>query len=130
MWKFIVDVVHDFVSSLQPDVGRGFLHVSNVFLFELISIFLASKDHFYNWSECTKMFQMGLFASQFSWGYPSANCFQFFSSQSTPIPAVGDEKWSHSETGNVIDGHNTAGFVYFLRQSAITTHETRTQARI
>ena len=33
MWKFIVDVVHDFVSSLQPDVGRGFLHVSNVFLF-------------------------------------------------------------------------------------------------
>ena len=34
MWKFIVDVVHDFVSSLQPDVGRGFLHVSNVFLFQ------------------------------------------------------------------------------------------------
>ena len=33
MWKFIVDVVHDFVSSLQPDVGRGFLHVSSVFLF-------------------------------------------------------------------------------------------------
>ena len=33
MWKFIVDVVHDFVSSLQPDVGRGFLHVSHVFLF-------------------------------------------------------------------------------------------------
>ena len=33
MWKFIVDVVNDFVSSLQPDVGRGFLHVSNVFLF-------------------------------------------------------------------------------------------------
>ena len=32
MWKFIVDVVHDFVSSLQPDVGRGFLHISNVFL--------------------------------------------------------------------------------------------------
>ena len=32
MWKFIVDVVQDFVSSLQPDVGRGFLHVSNVFL--------------------------------------------------------------------------------------------------
>ena len=32
MWKFIVDVVYDFVSSLQPDVGRGFLHVSNVFL--------------------------------------------------------------------------------------------------
>ena len=25
--------MHDFVSSLQPDVGRGFLHVSNVFLF-------------------------------------------------------------------------------------------------
>ena len=36
MWKFIVDVVHDFVSSLQPDVGRGFLHVSNMFLFFLI----------------------------------------------------------------------------------------------
>ena len=36
MWKFIVDVVHDFVSSLQPDVGRGFLHVSNVFLFLLM----------------------------------------------------------------------------------------------
>ena len=34
MWKFVVDVVHDFVSSLQPDVGRGFLHVSNVFLLE------------------------------------------------------------------------------------------------
>ena len=33
MWIFIVDVVHDFESSLQPDVGRGFLHVSNVFLF-------------------------------------------------------------------------------------------------
>ena len=32
MWKFIVDVVHDLVSSLQPDVGQGFLHVSNVFL--------------------------------------------------------------------------------------------------
>ena len=35
MWKFIVDVVHDFVSSLQPDVGRGFLHVSNVFLLNI-----------------------------------------------------------------------------------------------
>ena len=33
MWKFIVDVVNDFASSLQPDVGRGFLHVSNLFLF-------------------------------------------------------------------------------------------------
>ena len=32
MWKFKVDVVHEFVSSLQSDVGRGFLHVSNVFL--------------------------------------------------------------------------------------------------
>ena len=32
LWKFIVDVVNDFVSSLQLDVGRGFLHVSNVFL--------------------------------------------------------------------------------------------------
>ena len=26
--------MHDFVSSLQPDVGRGFLHVSNVFLLD------------------------------------------------------------------------------------------------
>ena len=33
MWKFIVDVVHDLVSSLPADVGRGFLHVSDVFLF-------------------------------------------------------------------------------------------------
>ena len=32
MRKFIVDVVHDFGSSLQPDVGRGFWHVSNTFL--------------------------------------------------------------------------------------------------
>ena len=32
VWKLIVDVVHYFVSSLQPDVGRGFLQVSNVFL--------------------------------------------------------------------------------------------------
>ena len=39
MWKFIIDVVHDFVSSLQPDVGRGFLHVSNVFLF--MQVFLS-----------------------------------------------------------------------------------------
>ena len=45
MWKFIVDVVHDFVSSLQPDVGRGFLHVSNVFLFNLI--FLARLACYY-----------------------------------------------------------------------------------
>ena len=37
MWKFIVDVVHDFASSLQPDVGRGFLHVSNVFLFYCVA---------------------------------------------------------------------------------------------
>ena len=42
MWKFIVDVVHDFVSSLQPDVGRGFLHVSNVFLFNSETIFQPS----------------------------------------------------------------------------------------
>ena len=33
MGKFMIYVVQDFVSSLQPDVGRGFLHVSNVFLF-------------------------------------------------------------------------------------------------
>ena len=38
MWKFIVDVVHDFVSSFQPDVGQGFLHVSNVFLFCLTKV--------------------------------------------------------------------------------------------
>ena len=37
MWKFIIDVVHDFASSLQPDVGRGFLHVSNVFLFYCVA---------------------------------------------------------------------------------------------
>ena len=37
MWKFIVDVVHDFASSLQPDVGQGFLHVSNVFLFYCVA---------------------------------------------------------------------------------------------
>ena len=42
MWKFIVDVVHDFVSSLQPDVGRGFLHVSNVFLFHFSCFCIAS----------------------------------------------------------------------------------------
>ena len=40
MWKFIVDVVNDFVSSLQPDVGRGFLHVSNVFLLDLVQLIL------------------------------------------------------------------------------------------
>ena len=33
MGKFIVDVVHDFGSSPQPDVGRGFLYVSDVFLY-------------------------------------------------------------------------------------------------
>ena len=38
MWKFIVNIVHDFVSSLQPDVGRGFLHVSNVFLLYVASL--------------------------------------------------------------------------------------------
>ena len=42
----------------------------------------------------------------------------------------GDENWSDSETGKVIDGHNVVIFVYFLRQNAITTHETRTQAKI
>ena len=41
-----------------------------------------------------------------------------------------DEKWSDSETGKMIDGHNVAIFVCFLRQNTITTHETRTQARI
>ena len=35
VWKFMVDVVHDFGSSLRPDVGRGFLHVSNVSLLYL-----------------------------------------------------------------------------------------------
>ena len=38
MWKFKVDVVHDFESSLQPDIGRGFLHVSNVFLLKLLHL--------------------------------------------------------------------------------------------
>ena len=33
MWKFIFDVAYDFIISLQPDVGRRFLHVSNVYLF-------------------------------------------------------------------------------------------------
>ena len=33
LWKFIVDVVDDFGSSLWPYVSWGFLHVSNVFLF-------------------------------------------------------------------------------------------------
>ena len=32
--------------------------------------------------------------------------------------SVGDEKWSDSETGKVIDGHNAAVFIYFLRQNA------------
>ena len=45
--------------------------------------------------------------------------------------SVGEEKWSDSETGKVIDaGHNAAVFVYFLCQNAITTHKTHTQARI
>ena len=44
MWKFIVDVVHDFVSSLQPDVGRGFLHVSNVFLLNVARVFIALRS--------------------------------------------------------------------------------------
>ena len=35
MLNFIVDVVHDFGSSLRPNVGRGFLYVSNVFLLSL-----------------------------------------------------------------------------------------------
>ena len=29
----MVDVVHDFGISLQPDIGWGFLHVSNMFLY-------------------------------------------------------------------------------------------------
>ena len=44
MWKFIVDVVHDFVSSLQPDVGRGILHVSNLFLFCFL-VFCYKMNH-------------------------------------------------------------------------------------
>ena len=46
MWKFIVDVVQDFVSSLQPDVGRGFLHVSNVFLCYLVDLGLDKISYF------------------------------------------------------------------------------------
>ena len=37
MRKFIVDIVHDFGSSLQPDVGRGFLHICNVFLNRIVT---------------------------------------------------------------------------------------------
>ena len=44
--------------------------------------------------------------------------------------SVGEEKWSDSETGKVIDGHNTAVFVFFLCQNALTTYQTGTQARI
>ena len=40
MWKFIVDDVHDFERSPRPDVGRGFLHVSNVFLLDVYVLFL------------------------------------------------------------------------------------------
>ena len=40
MWKFIGDVVHEFVSSFQPDVGRGFLHVSNVFLLWMYQVYV------------------------------------------------------------------------------------------
>ena len=50
MWKFIVDVVNDFVSSLQPDVGRGFLHVSNVFLFYMKSMFRAVASSSINYA--------------------------------------------------------------------------------
>ena len=45
MWKFIVDVVHDFGSSLQPDVGRGFLHVSNVLYIELVLVCCRNPDN-------------------------------------------------------------------------------------
>ena len=38
LWKFKVDFVHAFVSSLQPGVDRGFLHVSNVFLYNLLPV--------------------------------------------------------------------------------------------
>ena len=49
--------------------------------------FFVSYNHCYNWSEYTKMLQMSLFASKFSWRSPPAKYFQFFSSQSTPMPA-------------------------------------------
>ena len=49
MWKFIVDVVYDFVSSLQPDVGRGFLHVANVFLLYFVLVWF--HPEFY-WIVC------------------------------------------------------------------------------
>ena len=38
MWKFIADVVHDFGCSLRPDVGRCFLHVSNVSLLFIVNV--------------------------------------------------------------------------------------------
>ena len=44
--------------------------------------------------------------------------------------SAGDEKWSDSEMGKVIDGNDTTVSVYFLHQNAVTTHETGTQARI
>ena len=50
MWKFIVDVVHDFGSSLWLDVGRVFLHVSNVLLLLLMKIyFRAFTFRLYPW---------------------------------------------------------------------------------
>ena len=52
MWKFIGDVVHDFVSSLQLDVGRGFLHVSNVFLFILCIYWPATMFNEYDFNLC------------------------------------------------------------------------------
>ena len=55
MWKFIVDVVHDFVSSLQPDVGRGFLHVSNVFLFNLSNMIVELVDFVCEWPTGNKI---------------------------------------------------------------------------
>ena len=82
MWKFIVDVVHDFVSSLQPDVGRGFLHVSNVFLFNqgstlspwqhvpgghVVSKFYVPWQNFYVPDKITNYFPSHNFALMIEW---------------------------------------------------------------
>ena len=75
MWKFIVDVVHEFVSSLQPDVGRGFLHVSNVVLFEELPTILSvpswsgEKDCHFNCSEDENeiMILPLMYRSRFHW---------------------------------------------------------------
>ena len=43
----MVDDVHEFGSSLRPDVARGFLHVFNVFLLTARVISIVSGVHLY-----------------------------------------------------------------------------------